>query len=589
MSRLRVVIVDDEELARNVVTEYLAGQPDVTVVGECANGFEAVKAVTDLKPDLVLLDVQMPKLNGFEVVELIGRDQAVVFVTAFDEYALKAFEVHAVDYLLKPFDRDRLLEALDRARARIDRHDTTPVDGLVGQTRPRPAERVLIRDGARVHILPVDAIDYVQAQDDYVSVQSGGRAYLKEQTLADLESSLDPKRFLRIHRSYLLNVDRLARVEQTPRETRVAVPEGRDDSAREPQRVWQDSATTRPVSMRVLVIGGTGFIGRFVVDALLRLGHEVAVVHRGSQSRELPGATQIIVPRDRLADAAPRLRAFAPRIVVDMILSSGRQAEALLDTFRGHAERIVAISSMDVYRACGVLHGTEPGPLEPLPLTESSPVRTRLQTYPPAQVRMLQQVFGWLDEHYDKVPVERAILGDPQLPGTILRLPMVYGPGDRLRRFYPVVKRILDGRRVLLFSESMAQWRATKGYVEDVARAIATAAAEQQSAGRIFNVGEPDTLTELEWAQQVARAMDWNGEFVVRPDDQVPPHLRAPGNAAQHWVADTRRIREELGFHESRSRDLAVRRTAEWERQTPPTGFHPHQFDYDAEDAALKA
>jgi two-component system LytT family response regulator len=223
MSTLRVVIVDDEELARKVVSEYLAGQADVTVVAECANGFEAVKAVTDLKPDLVLLDVQMPKLNGFEVVELIGRDQPVVFVTAFDEYALKAFEVHAVDYLLKPFDRDRLVEALDRARARIARHDTTPVEGLVGQTRSRPAERVLIRDGARVHVLPVDSIDYVQAQDDYVSVRSGGRAYLKEQTLSDLESSLDPKRFVRIHRSYLLNVERLARVEQTPRESRVAV------------------------------------------------------------------------------------------------------------------------------------------------------------------------------------------------------------------------------------------------------------------------------------------------------------------------------------------------------------------------------
>ena len=223
MSTLRVVIVDDEELARKVVTEYLADQADVAVVAECANGFEAVKAVTDLKPDLVLLDVQMPKLNGFEVVELIGRDQPVVFVTAFDEYALKAFEVHAVDYLLKPFDRDRLLEALGRARERIARHESTPVAGLVGQTRSQPAERVLIRDGARVHILPVDAIDYVQAQDDYVSVQSDGRAYLKEQTLADLESTLDPKRFIRIHRSYLLNVDRLARVEQTPRETRVAV------------------------------------------------------------------------------------------------------------------------------------------------------------------------------------------------------------------------------------------------------------------------------------------------------------------------------------------------------------------------------
>ena len=234
--------------------------------------------------------------------------------------------------------------------------------------------------------------------------------------------------------------------------------------------------------MRAVVIGGTGFIGRLVVRELLRLGHEVAVVHRGSELPELHGLTQITAHRERLADAAPQLRAFAPDVVVDMILSSGRQAEALLDVFRGHAERVVAISSMDVYRACGVLHGTEPGPLEPLPLTEdSSAERRRLQTYPPAQIAMLQQVFGWLDDEYDKIPVERVVLGDADLPGTVLRLPMVYGPFDPLRRFHPVVKRILDGRRVVLFSERMAHWRATKRYVEDVARAIALAATQSSA------------------------------------------------------------------------------------------------------------
>ena len=341
--------------------------------------------------------------------------------------------------------------------------------------------------------------------------------------------------------------------------------------------------------VRALVIGGTGFIGRFVVDELLRLGHEVSVVHRGSQLRELPGVSEMTASRERLADVAPQLRAFAPEIVVDMILSSGRQAEALLDVFRGHAERVVAISSMDVYRACGVVHGTEPGPLEPLPLTESSPVRSRLQTYPPAQVEMLQRVFGWLDDEYDKIPVERVVLGDAELPGTILRLPMVYGPGDPLRRFYPLVKRVLDGRRVLLFSESLAHWRATKGYVEDVARAIALAATSPGTAGRLYNVGEPDTLTELEWAERIAHAMDWDGTFSVRPDADLPAHLRTPGNTAQHWVADTSRIREELGFRESIEREVAIRRTVEWERHTSAPVFTPHQFDYDAEDAALGA
>ena len=224
---LRVAIVDDEELARGVLREFLRDAPDVEIVAECANGFEAVKAVSDLKPDLLLLDVQMPKLTGFEVVELVGREQAIVFVTAYDEYALKAFEVHAVDYLLKPFERARLDEALARARERLAARGREPAGaGAVAAAagaRPKPLDRVLVRDGAKVHIVPVGRIDYVQAQDDYVSIHADGRSLLKEQTLADLEASLDPSRFVRIHRSYLLNIDRLARVEPTSKDARVAV------------------------------------------------------------------------------------------------------------------------------------------------------------------------------------------------------------------------------------------------------------------------------------------------------------------------------------------------------------------------------
>src|SRR5580765_5230384 len=133
-----------------------------------------------------------------------------------------------------------------------------------------------------------------------------------------------------------------------------------------------------------------------------------------------------------------------------------------MDAFRGVARRVVAASSIDVYRACGVLHGSEEGPLEPVPLTEDSPLRTKLQTYPPAQIKMLQGIFGWLDEEYDKIPVEGAILGDAQLPGTVLRLPMIYGPGDRLSRFRPVVQRIDDGRRTILLDEQWAAWRSPR-------------------------------------------------------------------------------------------------------------------------------
>ena len=209
--------------------------------------------------------------------------------------------------------------------------------------------------------------------------------------------------------------------------------------------------------MRILVVGGSGtFIGARLVDELVRLGHDVAVFTR-APVRSRHDIQHFVGDRRRLAGFAKPLRQFAPRVVVDGILSSESQARELMDLFRGIAERVVAVSSMDVYRACGVLHRSESGPLEPLPLTESSPLRTKLQTYPPAQIAMLQQVFGWLDDQYDKVPVERVILGDAALPGTVLRLPMVYGPGDKLNRFYPVLKRIDDRRPAIVFSEEFAR------------------------------------------------------------------------------------------------------------------------------------
>jgi two-component system LytT family response regulator len=222
---LRVVIVDDEEPARLALRQALEDVGDAEVVGECANGFEAVKAVGDLRPDLVLLDVQMPKLDGFEVLELLGAEVPVVFVTAYDEFALRAFEVHAVDYLLKPVTPERLATALLRVRARGGAAGGPSPAALRQSARPpgAPLERVVIRDGPQVHVLPVGRIDYVEAQDDYVGFRTGGRTLLKEQTLADLESQLDARRFVRIHRSYLLNIERLARVELYAKDSRIAI------------------------------------------------------------------------------------------------------------------------------------------------------------------------------------------------------------------------------------------------------------------------------------------------------------------------------------------------------------------------------
>jgi two-component system LytT family response regulator len=222
---MRIAIVDDEEPARKVLREYLDSYDDIEIVAECANGFEVVKVVTDLKPDLLLLDIQMPKLDGFEVLELIGREVGVIFVTAYDKYALQAFEVHAVDYLLKPFTANRLREALDRAKARLQAKQLLPIEDLTRTARPDGphSERILIRDGANVHVIPLSKIDYVEAQDDYVCFRSEGKRYLKQQTLSDLESVLDPSQFVRIHRSYILNIERLAKLELYAKDSHAAI------------------------------------------------------------------------------------------------------------------------------------------------------------------------------------------------------------------------------------------------------------------------------------------------------------------------------------------------------------------------------
>jgi nucleoside-diphosphate-sugar epimerase len=339
--------------------------------------------------------------------------------------------------------------------------------------------------------------------------------------------------------------------------------------------------------MRMLLIGGSGFIGPHVVRALVDRGHEVAVFHRGKAAVSFPSEVRTITgDRNRLSEYATALHRFEPEVAIDIILSSAAQARQLMDTFRGVARRVVILSSMDVYRACGVLHGSEPGPLEPLPLTENSHLREKAQTYPPPVLKALQGVFGWIDDEYDKVPVERAVVSDPQLPTTVLRLPMVYGPGDPLHRFYPVVKRIADGRQKILLSERSAAWRSPRGYVKNVAAAIALAAVSDHAAGEIYNIAEEPAYSELEWAQKIAAAMNWQGEFITLPENKTPAHLRAPGNAAQHWVASSAKIREHLGYSEPVALEEAIRRTIAWERENPPTGASFHQFDYVAEDAA---
>jgi two-component system LytT family response regulator len=223
---LRAVIVDDEPPALALLREYLAEIGGVEVVAECGNGFEAVAAVTRHDPDILLLDIQMPQLSGFEVLEALDREIATVFITAYDEHAVRAFEVHAVDYLLKPFSAQRLRLAIARARERSGRAAPAPSSAaLAAAARPPGAmlERIVVRDGAAVAVVPVASLDWVEAADDYVVLHAAGRTYRKQQTLGELESQLDPGRFVRAHRSIILSVARVSSFELYAKDSRVAV------------------------------------------------------------------------------------------------------------------------------------------------------------------------------------------------------------------------------------------------------------------------------------------------------------------------------------------------------------------------------
>jgi len=337
--------------------------------------------------------------------------------------------------------------------------------------------------------------------------------------------------------------------------------------------------------MRILVIGGNGFIGTPLVQELLAAGHDVAVFHRSAAS-PVQEVAQIQGDRNRLGDHEPELRRFAPQIIIDMILSSGQQAEQLVDLACDLNARVVAISSMDVYRAWGVLLGTEPGGLEPMPITEDSRARTARRAYPPELAQKMKSIFTWVNADYDKVAVEQAVMGG-RVAGTVVRLPMVYGPGDPLHRLYGIVKRINDGRPAIILADDHAAWRGPRGYVENVAHALAVASVSERAFGHTYHVCDEPSLTELEWQTRVAGQTEWRGKFVVLPNHRTPKHLLMPGNASQHLVASSERIRGELGYKEPITMDEAIRRTIAWEQAHPPTGPSFHQFDYPAEDAAL--
>jgi nucleoside-diphosphate-sugar epimerase len=343
--------------------------------------------------------------------------------------------------------------------------------------------------------------------------------------------------------------------------------------------------------MRILIVGGTGFIGPHVVRRLAAKGHEVTVFHRGRTEADLPPeVAHLHGDRAQLPEFRDELRRLAPEVVLDMRPINAQEARTLREAFAGQARRAVALSSGDVYRAYGVLRRTEPGPPDPVPLAEDAPLRRKLYPYRGPSPRAADDPMRWADD-YDKILVERVIQGDPTLPGTVLRLPMVYGPGDEARRLFPYLKRMDDRRPAIVLDEGMARWRWTRGYVEDVAAAVVAAVVAavlyDRAAGRVYNVGEPHALSEADWVRAIARAAGWDGEVVTAPAGRLPAGPLSGLNWDQDIVTDTSRIRAELGYTEAFSLDEALARTVAWERAHPPATIDPRAFDYAAEDAIL--
>ena len=220
----KAILIDDEPLARQLIRSLLQPYTQISIVAECGDGFEGFKAIQELAPDLIFLDIQMPRLNGFEMLELLDNPPAVIFTTAFDEYALKAFEAHAIDYLLKPITKDRFEKAMQKWLQQATNKDRPQVSTLLENNIYEGYQhRIVVKDNSLIRIIPAQDIYYIEANDDYIKIVTKDGSYLKKSTLSHIEQTLDPQQFVRVHRSYLVPVTQLMRIEPYEKESHIAL------------------------------------------------------------------------------------------------------------------------------------------------------------------------------------------------------------------------------------------------------------------------------------------------------------------------------------------------------------------------------
>lgn len=326
--------------------------------------------------------------------------------------------------------------------------------------------------------------------------------------------------------------------------------------------------------MKILAIGATGFVGSRVTRQLMAQGHQVALFHRGSTTVSgLDSVLHFYGTRHQLTGFRSAFEQFAPDVVLDIIPYTEAQAQDVVQVFSGCTQRIVAISSGDVYRNYEGLQGEGTHPPDPVPLTEDAPLRERLYPY-----RNMEGLDSEFKQNYDKILVEQVLTSQPDLPGTILRLPAVYGPGDQQHRFLAYLQQMFDQQPILL-DEEQARWRFSHGYVDNIAAAIALAVTDDRAAGRVYNLGESETPTLVERIQRLGTLVNWAGETVIFPKDQLSSHLQTNLQWQYHLAMDTTRFRDELGYVEPIAESEALRQTIAWERDNL-TASHTQQMNH---------